>query len=69
MSGIGAALAAHYAGHGRCSALRRRLAPTQALLSSLLCEGSCYQVDVTDATSLQAAAADFIGAVRCARTS
>ena len=59
-SGIGAALAAHYAGHGAVLGLcARRLAPTQALLSSLLCEGSCYQVDVTDATSLQPAAADF----------
>ena len=59
-SGIGAALAAHYAGHGAVLGLcARRLAPTQALLSSLLCKGSCYQVDVTDATSLQAAAADF----------
>src|SRR2546430_16649932 len=31
----------------------------QALFSTLLCAGSCYQVDVTDVTSLQAAAADF----------
>src|SRR5207247_2005038 len=37
----------------------RRLVPTQALFSSLLCGGSCYQVDVTDAASLRAAAADF----------
>ena len=59
-SGIGAALAAHYARQGAVLGLcARRLIPTQALLSSLLCTGSCYQVDVTDATSLQAAAADF----------
>src|SRR5437660_4461750 len=59
-SGIGAALAAHYAGQGAVLGLcARRLAPTQALFSSLLCKGACYQVDVTDATSLQAAAADF----------
>ena len=59
-SGIGAALAAHYARQGAVLGLcARRLVPTQALFSSLLCAGSCYQVDVTDATSLQAAAADF----------
>jgi short-subunit dehydrogenase len=60
-SGIGAALAAHYARRGAVLGLcARRLAPTQALFSSLLCAGSCYQVDVTDAASLQAAAADFM---------
>jgi len=60
-SGIGAALAAHYARQGTVLGLcARRLAPTQALFSSLLCAGSCYQVDVTDAASLQAAAADFM---------
>ena len=59
-SGIGAALAAHYTRQGAVLGLcARRLAPTQALFSSLLCTGSCYQVDVTDAASLQAAAADF----------
>jgi short-subunit dehydrogenase len=59
-SGIGAALAAHYARQGALLGLcARRLAPTRALFSSLLCAGSCYEVDVTDATSLQAAAADF----------
>jgi short-subunit dehydrogenase len=60
-SGIGAALAARYARQGAVLGLcARRLAPTQALFSSLLCAGSCYQVDVTDAASLQAAAADFM---------
>jgi len=60
-SGIGAALAAHYARQGTVLGLcARRIAPTQALFSSLLCAGSCYQVDVTDAASLQAAAADFM---------
>src|SRR5439155_36988 len=59
-SGIGAALAARYARQGAVLGLcARRLAPTQALFSSLLCAGSCYQVDVTDGASLQAAAADF----------
>lgn len=59
-SGIGAALAAHYARQGAVLGLcARRLAPTRALFSSLLCPGSCYQADVTDAASLKAAAADF----------
>ncbi len=59
--GIGAALAARYAGQGATLGLcARRLTPTQAVLSSLRCAGSCYQVDVTDAASLQAAAADFM---------
>jgi short-subunit dehydrogenase len=60
-SGIGAALATHYARQGAMLGLcARRLAPIQGLFSSLLCIGCCYQVDVTDAASLQAAAADFI---------
>jgi NAD(P)-dependent dehydrogenase (short-subunit alcohol dehydrogenase family) len=60
-SGIGAALAAHYAGQGAVLGLcARRLAQTQALLSDLGGMGSCYEVDVTDAPTLQAAAADFI---------
>jgi len=59
-SGIGAALAAHYARQGAVLGLcARRLVPTQALFSNLRCAGSCYQVDVTDAASVQAAAADF----------
>ena len=59
-SGIGAALAAHYARQGAVLGLcARRLAPTQALLASLGSEGACYPVDVTAAASLQAAAADF----------
>ena len=59
-SGIGAALAAHYAREGAVLGLcARRLAPTQALLAGLGSEGACYPVDVTDAVSLQAAAADF----------
>jgi short-subunit dehydrogenase len=58
--GIGAALAAHYAGEGAVLGLcARRLASTQALLESLRAVGACYPVDVTDASSLQAAASDF----------
>jgi short-subunit dehydrogenase len=60
-SGIGAALAAHYARHGAVFGLcARRLEATQALFSRLRCTGSCYRTDVTDAGSLQAAAADFM---------
>jgi len=59
-SGIGAALAAHYAGEGAVLGLcARRLASTQALLEGLRAAGACYPVDVTDASSLQAAAVDF----------
>ena len=59
-SGIGAALATHYARGGAVLGLcARRLEPTQALLDSLGAAGACYPVDVTDASSLQAAAADF----------
>ncbi|HEY6240273.1 MAG TPA: SDR family oxidoreductase [Burkholderiales bacterium] len=60
-SGIGAALAAHYARQGAVLGLfARRLEPMQELLSSLRCTGSCYHADVTDAASLKAAATDFI---------
>jgi NAD(P)-dependent dehydrogenase (short-subunit alcohol dehydrogenase family) len=60
-SGIGAALAAHYARQGAVLGLcARRLAPTQALLSGLRADGACYQADVTEAPALQAAAADFV---------
>jgi short-subunit dehydrogenase len=60
-SGIGAALAAHYAREGAVLGLcARRLAATQALFESLRCDGACYQVDVTDAQALQAPASDFM---------
>lgn len=60
-TGIGAALAARYARDGWTLGLcARRLAQTQALLSSLGGAGACYQVDVTDAPTLQAAAVDFM---------
>lgn len=60
-SGIGAALAAHYARSGAVLGLcARRIAPTRALLSSLGAAGVGYQVDVTDAATLRSAAADFI---------
>jgi short-subunit dehydrogenase len=60
-SGIGSALAARYAGAGAVLGLcARRLEPTQALLERLRAEGACYQVDVTDAPTIQAAAQDFV---------
>jgi short-subunit dehydrogenase len=59
-SGIGAALATHYASEGAVLGLcARRLEPTQALLESLRCAGACYSVDVTNAASLRSAAAAF----------
>jgi len=61
-SGIGAALAAHYAHDGAVLGLcARRLEKTQALLEHLGAAGACYSVDVNDAASLRAAAADFSG--------
>ena len=60
-SGIGAALAAHYAREGATLGLcARRLAPTQALLSALGSDGACYQADVTDAQAVRTAASDFV---------
>ena len=60
-SGIGAALAAHYAGEGAVLGLcARRLEATRSLLERLGAAGACYPVDVTEASSLQAAAADFM---------
>ena len=60
-SGIGAALASHYAKRravlGLCA---RREQPMRELLANLECAGASYVVDVTDATSLQNAARDFI---------
>ena len=59
-SGIGAALAAHYAREGAVLGLcARRLGATQALLENLRAAGTCYPVDVTDIQSVQSAAADF----------
>ena len=60
-TGIGAALAAHYAREGWTLGLcARRLGQTQVLLSSLGSAGACYKVDVTDAPTVQAAAVDFM---------
>jgi short-subunit dehydrogenase len=60
-SGIGAALAAHYAREGALLGLcARRLETLQARFAGLACPGACYRADVTDAASLQAAAGDFL---------
>ena len=60
-SGIGAALAVHYARRGAVLGLcARRLESLQALFTELGCPGGCYRADVTDSASLQAAAGDFL---------
>ena len=56
-SGIGAALARHYASADSVLALIARRPADQALAGKLI----HYQVDVTDAPALAAAASDFIG--------
>ena len=64
-SGIGSALARHYAGQGAALGLAaRRGEQLQALARELSSAGaasvSCYPLDVADASALQAAAEDFI---------
>ncbi|WP_228111806.1 SDR family oxidoreductase [Zoogloea sp. 1C4] len=63
-SGIGAALARHYAARGAVLGLvaRRRDALT-ALVASLPGEHAIYIVDVADGPALQAAAADFVARI------
>lgn len=69
-SGIGAALARHYAQAGATLGLaarrQRQLLDLAAELPSGLCGGhACYALDVADAAALQAAAADFIARRGC----
>jgi short-subunit dehydrogenase len=60
-SGIGAALAAHYARQGATLGLcARRLEELQALAGRLGVPGACYRADVTEPAGVQAAAADFL---------
>ena len=60
-SGIGAALAQHYAAQGATLGLAaRRAAQMQALADSLCTEVCIYALDVTDSAALAAAAQDFI---------
>jgi short-subunit dehydrogenase len=60
-SGIGEALARHYAARGAIVGLvARREAALRALSASLPGTTACYPLDVTDAAALQAAAGDFI---------
>lgn len=61
-SGIGQALAEHYAAQGALLGLvARRAMPLQALATRWPGQISCYPLDVTDAAALRAAADDFIG--------
>jgi NAD(P)-dependent dehydrogenase (short-subunit alcohol dehydrogenase family) len=61
-SGIGAALARHYAGLGRPLGLLARSADSlEALAATLPVPSARYAADVTDAAALANAAADFIG--------
>lgn len=60
-SGIGCALAEHYASRGATLGLvARRSAELQALAARLPGDTACYSLDVTDASALRAAADDFM---------
>jgi NAD(P)-dependent dehydrogenase (short-subunit alcohol dehydrogenase family) len=60
-SGIGAALAVHYASHGAVLGLcARRLEPTRALAAKLGGQNAAYRADVTDPASVRTAARDFM---------
>ncbi len=60
-SGIGEALARHYAAMGATLGLAaRRQHRLSELIAGLPGEHACYPLDVADAAALQAAAADFI---------
>ncbi len=65
-SGIGAALARHYAGQGAVLGLIARRKPElESLRSQLPGEISLYPADVRDSRALQAAAHDFIARYGC----
>jgi short-subunit dehydrogenase len=60
-SGIGEALARHYAAQGALIGLvARRAEVLQALSVSLSCTTACYPLDVTDAGALRVAGEDFM---------
>jgi NAD(P)-dependent dehydrogenase (short-subunit alcohol dehydrogenase family) len=60
-SGIGEALAKHYAAQGAVLGLAaRRADQLQALAETLPCTVICYPLDVTDAAALKCAGEDFI---------
>ncbi|HQR04120.1 MAG: SDR family oxidoreductase [Proteobacteria bacterium] len=59
-SGIGSALARHYAGQGATLALvARRADALQALARTLPGDHHCYALDVTDAAAIRQAASEF----------
>jgi short-subunit dehydrogenase len=65
-SGIGEALARHYAAQGATLGLAaRRQSRLFALAAELPGSHSCYPLDVADAAALQAAAADFMARHGC----
>lgn len=65
-SGIGEALARHYAAAGATLGLAARRQDRLAALAAVLPGAhACYPLDVTDAAALQAAAADFIARWGC----
>lgn len=65
-SGIGEALARHYATAGATLGLAaRRGDRLSELVTALPGEHACYPLDVADAAALQAAAGDFIGRFGC----
>lgn len=65
-SGIGEALARHYAATGAVLGLAaRRQRRLSALAASLPGEHACYPLDVADSAALDAAAADFITRFGC----
>ncbi|KAF0165856.1 MAG: short chain dehydrogenase [Rhodocyclaceae bacterium] len=65
-SGIGAALACHYAAAGVTLGLAARRQDRLAeLIAELPGEHACYALDVADAAALQAAAGDFIARYGC----
>lgn len=60
-SGIGAALARHYAGQGwRLGLVGRDRARLEAVAASLACDCAIYVADVRDAAAMQQAARDFL---------
>jgi short-subunit dehydrogenase len=65
-SGIGSALARHYAAQGACLGLIARRRPElEKLAADLACQCAIYALDVRDANGMQSAAADFMTRYGC----